>query len=77
MRIPICCINRDGARKQSEEGGGQLNMCLETIHYFEGINVTFLEIIHQFTMYRILLSNICSLFCVALLSAQETIQSIE
>ena len=23
-------------------------MYLETIHYFEGINVTFLEIIHQF-----------------------------
>ena len=23
-------------------------MCLETIHYFEGINVTFLEIIHQY-----------------------------
>ena len=23
-------------------------MCLEAIHYFEGINVTFLEIIHQF-----------------------------
>ena len=26
-------------------------MCLEAIHYFEGINVTFLEIIHQFIMY--------------------------
>ena len=26
-------------------------MCLETIHYFEGINVTFLEVIHQFIMY--------------------------
>ena len=26
-------------------------MCLETIHYFEGINVTFLVIIHQFIMY--------------------------
>ena len=32
-------------------GGRQLNMCLEIIHYFEGINVTFLEIIHQFIMY--------------------------
>ena len=31
--------------------GGQLDMCLETIHYFEGINVTFLEIIHQFIVY--------------------------
>ena len=30
---------------------GQLNMCLETIHYFEGINVTVLEIIHQFIKY--------------------------
>ena len=26
-------------------------MCLETIHYFEGINITVLEIIHQFIMY--------------------------
>ena len=32
-------------------GGGQLDLCLETIHYFEGINVTFLEIIHQFIVY--------------------------
>ena len=31
--------------------GGQLNMCVETIHYFEGINVTVLEIMHQFIMY--------------------------
>ena len=30
---------------------GQLNMYLETLHYFEGINVTVLEIIHQFIMY--------------------------
>ena len=30
---------------------GQLNLCVETIHYFEGINVTFLEIIHQFIVY--------------------------
>ena len=30
---------------------GQLNMCLETIHYFEGINVTVLEMMHQFIMY--------------------------
>ena len=30
---------------------GQLNMCVETIHYFEGINVTVLETMHQFIMY--------------------------
>ena len=30
---------------------GQLNMCVETIHYFEGINVTVLEVMHQFIMY--------------------------
>ena len=30
---------------------GQLNMCVETIHYFEGINVTVLEIMRQFIMY--------------------------
>ena len=30
---------------------GQLNMCVETIHYFEGINVTVLERMHQFIMY--------------------------
>ena len=30
---------------------GQLNMCVETIHFFEGINVTVLEIMHQFIMY--------------------------
>ena len=28
-------------------------MCLETIHYFEGTNVTVLEIIHQFIMYTL------------------------
>ena len=35
------------------EGGrvGQLNMCVETTHYFEGINVTVLEIMHQYIMY--------------------------
>ena len=27
---------------------GQLNMCVENIHCFEGINVTVLEIMHQF-----------------------------
>ena len=27
---------------------GQLNLCVETIHYFEGINVTVLERMHQF-----------------------------
>ena len=26
-------------------------MCVETIHYFEGINVTILEVMHQFIMY--------------------------
>ena len=26
---------------------GQLNPCVETIHYFEGINVTVLERMHQ------------------------------
>ena len=31
--------------------GGQLNLCVETIHYFEGINVTVLERMHQFIMY--------------------------
>ena len=30
---------------------GQLNMCVETTHYFEGINVTVLEMMHQFIMY--------------------------
>ena len=30
---------------------GQLNLCVEAIHYFEGINVTVLEIMHQFIMY--------------------------
>ena len=30
---------------------GQLNMCVETIHFFKGINVTVLEIMHQFIMY--------------------------
>ena len=30
---------------------GQLNLCVETIHFFEGINVTFLERMHQFIMY--------------------------
>ena len=30
---------------------GQLNLCVETIHYFEGINVTVLERMHQFIMY--------------------------
>ena len=27
---------------------GLLNLCVETIHYFEGINVTVLERMHQF-----------------------------
>ena len=30
---------------------GQLNLCVETIHSFEGINVTVLERMHQFIMY--------------------------
>ena len=30
---------------------GQLNMCVETIHYFKGINVTVLEVMRQFIMY--------------------------
>ena len=30
---------------------GQLNLCVETIHCFEGINVTVLERMHQFIMY--------------------------
>ena len=30
---------------------GQLNMCVETIHYFDGINVMVLEIMYQFIMY--------------------------
>ena len=30
---------------------GQLNLCVETIHSFKGINVTVLEIMHQFIMY--------------------------
>ena len=29
----------------------QLNLCVETIHYYEGINVTILERMHQFIMY--------------------------
>ena len=29
---------------------GQLNLCVETIHYFEGINVTILKRMHQFIM---------------------------
>ena len=33
-------VSRGGGRV------GQLNMCVETIHYFEGINVTVLEIMH-------------------------------
>ena len=30
---------------------GQLNLCVQTIHYFEGLNVTVLERMHQFIMY--------------------------
>ena len=30
---------------------GQLNLCVETKYYFEGINVTVLERMHQFIMY--------------------------
>ena len=29
----------------------QLNLCVETIHFFEGINVTVLKRMHQFIMY--------------------------
>ena len=30
---------------------GQLNLCMETLHIFKGINVTVLERMHQFIMY--------------------------
>ena len=41
-------------------GLGQLNMCVETIHYFEGINVTVLEVMHQFIMYILRVSRTIS-----------------
>ena len=32
-------------------GAGQANQCMETLHSFQGINVTLLERMHQCNMY--------------------------
>ena len=48
---PVSRITGEGRGGLGGGGVGQLNLCVETIHSFKGINVTVLEIMHHFIMY--------------------------